>query len=263
MTDTTPLDAAHAAMEAAPDDDAARLRFFERLAASELYVLLAREAAGGQADPELFDVGEARFVLVFDREDRLTAFTGRASPYLALSGRAIAGMLSEEGIGMGVNLEVAPSSILIPAEAVDWLAATLDQTPDQAEARIDTLLAPQGLPEALLTALDGRLALMEGMARTAWLAGARYDTGAQGHLLGIAGALPGAEEALAAAVNEALVFSGIEAGTLDVVFLRDSDAMTARLACVGLRFDIPQPLPSETAAPKAPGSDPTKPPILR
>ena len=44
MTEETPLDAAHAAMEAAPEDDAARLRFYERLADSELFLLLRRGA---------------------------------------------------------------------------------------------------------------------------------------------------------------------------------------------------------------------------
>ena len=38
MTETTRLDAAHAAMEAAPDDGAARLRFYERLADGDLAV---------------------------------------------------------------------------------------------------------------------------------------------------------------------------------------------------------------------------------
>ncbi|MFD1344812.1 SseB family protein, partial [Litorisediminicola beolgyonensis] len=75
---------------------------------------------------------------------------------------------------------------------------------------------------------------------------------------------PGAEAALARAVNEALVFSGVEAGALDVTFVADSDPLAARLARVGLRFDLPIPEePQERAAPSAPGSDPSKPPKLR
>ena len=46
MTEMTPLDTVHAAMEAAPQDDAARLRFYERLADSELFLLLTEEAQG-------------------------------------------------------------------------------------------------------------------------------------------------------------------------------------------------------------------------
>ena len=39
MTET-PLDLAFAAMQAAPDEDAPRLRFYERLADAELFLLL-------------------------------------------------------------------------------------------------------------------------------------------------------------------------------------------------------------------------------
>lgn len=261
MTDPTPLDLAHAAMEAAPEDDAARLRFYERLADGEVFLLLAGAPEGENVEPELFDVADARFVLVFDREERLARFTGRISPYVALSGRAIAGMLAGQGIGLAVNPEVAPSQILIPPDAVDWLAETLSDGPAEAEARPEEITAPRGLPEALLTALDAKLASAGGMARFAYLAGVTYTGGARGHLLGFVGATPGAEPALAQAINEALTFSGLEAAALDLAFFATSDPMAATLARHGLRFDLPQP-PAPEDRP-APGSDPEKPPILR
>lgn len=261
MTQATALDAAHAAMTDAPEDGAARLRFYERLADSELFLLLAQDPEGDSVEPETFDVADASFVLVFDREDRLAAFTARISPYAALSGRAIAGMLAGQGIGLAVNPEVAPSSILIPPEAVDWLAATLSQGPSEAEARPAEILPPAGLPDSLLTALDAKLATAGGLASMAYLAGVTYEDGSKGHLLGVIDALPGAEPALASAVNEALTFSGIEAGALDVAFFAASDPLSAALARHGLRFDLPKPARPE--ARPAPGSDPSKPPILR
>ncbi|SNR47298.1 SseB family protein [Puniceibacterium sediminis] len=263
MIEETPLDAAHAAMEAAPEDSSARLKFYERLADGELFLLLAQEPTGDNVTPELFEVSDSRFVLVFDREDRLTAFTSRAAAYAALSGRAIAGMLAGQDIGLGLNLEVAPSSILIPASAVDWLAQTLGEGPEESEARPVEVLTPKGLPDSLITALDTKLGLAAGLARKAYLAAVIYDDESRGHLLGLTGTAPGAEAALARAVNEALVFSGIEAGALDVVFLADSDPLTAKLARVGLRFDLPQPSSANIQTPSAPGSDPKKPPILR
>ena len=90
-----------------------------------------------------------------------------------------------------------------------------------------------------------------------------YDDGTRGHLLGITGTVPGAEPALAGAINEALVFSGLEAGALDVTFLADSDRLTADLARVALRFDLPQPQAPKRVERLAPGADPDKPPILR
>jgi hypothetical protein len=76
----TQLDAAHAEMEAAPDDDVARLRFWGTVAASELFLMLAREMAKGQIDPVESEAEGMRFVLAFDREERLAEFAGRAVP---------------------------------------------------------------------------------------------------------------------------------------------------------------------------------------
>jgi len=167
VTDETALDRAHAAMEAAPDEDAARLRFYERLADSELFLLLTGEPEGDQLAPEMFELADGRFVLAFDREARLAAFVGRKAAYAALSGRVIAAMLAREGIGLGVNLEVAPSSILIPAEAVAWLDRTLGHGPEEVEARMEAFLPPAGLPEVLLGALDTKLATARGLAQAA------------------------------------------------------------------------------------------------
>ncbi len=261
MTDTpTPLDLAHAAMQDAPDEDAARLRFFDRLADAELFLLLAAEAAGGTAEPEMFEVGEGRFVLAFDREERLTAFTGRPSAYAALSGRAIAARLAGEGIGLALNLG-APSETLLPPDAIDWLADLLSGGPDLAEARIEAVHSPAGLPETLLPALDAKLATAAGMASAAWLAGVTYEGGQRSHLLAFIDAAPGAEAALARAVSEALVFSGLEAGVLDVAFFAEGSPASAGIARVGLRFDLPVPPAAE--GPAAPGSDPARPPRLR
>jgi hypothetical protein len=250
-------------MEAAPQDDAARLRFYERLADSELFLMLAEEAEGDNISPSLFDTGEGKFVLVFDREERLAEFAGQTVPYAALSGRIVAQMLAGQGIGLGVNLEVAPSSILIPADAVDWLNAALGHAPDEVEQKIEEFTAPAGLPETLLTALDAKLATAAGLAASAYLVGVRYAGGGQGHLLGFVGAKDAAQPALAKAAGEALTFSGIEAGAMDVGFFAPSDPVAASLARTGLRFDLPEPEQRQEYRPATPGSDPEKPPRLK
>lgn len=256
----TDLDNAHAAMEAAPEDDAARLRFYERLADTEMFMLLGAEAVGEQITPAIFEIEDQRFALVFDREERLSQFVGRVAPYAGLPGRALVEMLAGQGIGLALNLDVAPSAMLIPADAVDWLVATLSHTPDQTEARLSAVSAPH-VPEAVVTGLDRKLAIAAGLARFAYLAAATYDHGGAGHVLAFVDAAPGAETALAQAANEALTFSGIEAGVIDVMFVRASDPLAAHLAKVGLRFDLPDPeLPH---IPGAPGMDPAKPPKLR
>jgi hypothetical protein len=257
----TRLDRALAAMEAAPEEDAARLAFYDRLAEAELFVLLEAEVTGDAPIlPRSFPVEGGPVVLAFDREERLAAFAGGPASYAALSGRALAARLAGQGVALGLNLG-SSGETLLPAEALGWLAATLAEAPKVVEARLAALAAPAGLPPALLTALDAKLATAAGLARGAYLAAAEIEGGGRGHLLAFIDAAEGAEAALARAVAEALTFSGLEAAALDVAFLRASDPAAARLARVALRIDLPGA--AEPPAPAAPGSDPARPPRLR
>ena len=257
----TLLDAAHAAVSADPENELLRLRFFERLADGELVLLLEREAEGESLEPRVFELETGPVVLVFDREERLASFSGGIAPYAALPGRVIAGLLKGRGIGLGVNLGVAPSSMLLPPEALDWLAETLEETPEEVQALPQEFDAPR-VPEAVVAALDAKLARAGGLAAAAVLAGVVYSDGRRGHLLAFLDAAPGAEGALARAMQEALVFSGVEAGELDVAFLAPDDPAARALVAVGLRFDLPAP-EVQDLAPAAPGMDPSRPPKLR
>ncbi|MDK3017513.1 SseB family protein [Pseudodonghicola flavimaris] len=259
----TPIDIAHAAMEAEGAAPEARLRFYERIADAELFLMLIEEAEGENISPELFELEEGRFVLAFDREERLAQFAERPAPYAALSGRILAEMLRGQEIGLGLNLGVAPSAILIPPAAMDWLCDTLGHAPEETEAQIAQFTAPGGLPEALITAIDTKLATAVGLAKSAYLVGTVDAAGGRGHLLGFVDALEPAQGALAKAASEALTFSGIEAGAMDVAFFAAADPVTARLAAVGLRFDLPEPAKPEPLFQEAPGSNPDKPPILK
>ena len=260
MTETI-LDVAHAAMNAEPDDDAARLKFYERLADGELFLLLEKDAMGDDIVPQTFPTEGGTFVLIFDREERLAEFAGKSAPYAAISGRSLAAQLAGQDIGMGLNVEVAPSSILIPADAVTWLNDTLGTRPSEVEDHPEDLRPPAGLPENLVASLDQKLAATGGMAKIAYLAAVTYRGGRNGHVLALIDAAPGSETALSRAVGEALIFSGLEAGEIDVTFFDASDPMAAKLAKVGLRFDLPQP---ELASGhmSSPGMDPDRPPRL-
>ena len=259
MTETE-IDKAHAAMTVAPNDDAARLRFYERIADTELYLLLAGEPDGDQISPELFDVSDQKFALIFDREERLASFVGRAALYAGLPGRGLIQMLVGQDVGLALNLEVAPSAMLIPPDAVDWLAETLRNAPTETQGTLSELRSPGALPEEIITGLDRKLAIGAGLASHAYLAGALYKEGGVGHVLAFVDAQDGAEKALAHAAGEALTFSGIEAGTIDVLFVQSDDQIADILQRVGLRFDLP--VPDQPSHPSAPGMDPAKPPKL-
>ncbi|RMD94519.1 MAG: SseB family protein, partial [Alphaproteobacteria bacterium] len=113
MIGPTPLDRAHAAMAAAPENEAARLAFYRRLADAELFVMLREEPQGAEIEPEVFEVAGVPHVLAFDTEARLADFAARpaGSPvaHVALSGRTLARLLAAQGVGLGLNLGVRAS----------------------------------------------------------------------------------------------------------------------------------------------------------
>lgn len=261
----TDLDRLHAVMDAAPEDAAARLAFYDRLADAELFLLLTREPVGDVLDPALFDLEAGRVALAFDREERLAAFAEGPAPYAALPGRVLAELLSGQGVGLGLNLAVAPSAVLLPAEALGWLTGALRQAPVANTARALAYAAPAGVPEALVRALGAKLARLAGLAARAHLVAVTWEGGGQGHLLVFEDARSGAEPALAKATAEALVFSGLEAGALDVTFLGSADPALAAIVRHALSFDVPRPAPetAQVLAPAAPGTDPARPPRLR
>ena len=261
MDDRSPLDVAHEDMTTSPDDGALRLRFFDLLASTELFLLLETEPVDDTADPVTFDVPDGKFAVAFDSEARLAGFVGAPAPYVALSGRVLSTMLHDGGLGLALNLGVPGGEALLDGNAVAWLVGATDQSPAEVSATPTALSAPASVPEALVLALDRSLASAQGRAELAYLTGVEYSDGRMGHLLAIVDPVPGAEGAIADAIQQALTFSGLEAGEIDVSFFRASAPEVAQMARVGLRFDIPQPAQPQT--PGAPGMNPDAPPKLR
>jgi len=260
----TPLDQAHAAMIAAPEDDAARLAWYRLFADTELVLWLEEEAAGKTLAPKVLALESGPVVLVFDSDERLAALGQGPVPYAALPGRIVAQQLIGQGIGIGVNLATEQCAFLIDAAAVTWLVETLDRAPTQTRIRPVAVAPPPALPRALIEALEAKLARAGGLAAGAVLAAVTYEDGQRGSMLAFLSPRPGAETALARAVSEALVFSGIEAGALDVAFLALGDPVAEAMLRHGLRVDLPAPpTPAQAQTPGAPGMDPDRPPRLR
>ncbi|MGO4854360.1 SseB family protein [Phaeovulum sp. W22_SRMD_FR3] len=266
----TPFDLAHAAMEAAPEEDGARLALYHLLADTELYLLLEVEPEDADITPQVFETEEGDFVMAFDLEERLAEFAGMPAPYAALPGRVIAEKLVGHEVGLGINLGVANSAMLLPPEALEWLAETLTQAPEAASGRPVAFHPPAlgpGPLSALLTAFQAKFTHLAGLASHALLAGVTYEGGGRGHILAFLGAAPQSEPALAKAVGEALTFSGLEAAQIDVTFITTEDPAAEAILKAAQVIALPEPVSAEaagdTVVPKGPGMDPTKPPILR
>ncbi|SDE82669.1 SseB protein N-terminal domain-containing protein [Limimaricola pyoseonensis] len=256
----TGLDLADAAMARDPEDDAARLRYYGRLADAELYMLLSEEAGEDDVTPVLIEEAGQSYAVAFDSEERLSDYAGGLAYHAAVPGRALAQILAGQGIGLALNPRVAPSARLLPPEALEWLAETLTHAPQEAAERPVAVNPPRDFPEALLAALDEKLTSARGLAREAFLVRVEYANGREAPLLAFLDPAPNAEKGLAVAVGEALTFSGLEEEALDVTFLSGDAEIARRIAKVGLRLKLPQP--HVAPGPKAPGSDPEKPPRL-
>lgn len=250
----TPLDRAHGLMQAAPEDETRRLAFYAHLAEVEVFMLLDAEADGETIEPRLIEAEGQSYVLIFDREDRLAEYANATANYIALPARTVAEMVGANGLGLAVNLGVAPSSILLPPTAVGWLNDTL-AAPVEARSDGPQTVTPARISAALLEALDRRLARAAGLASHAFLADADGVL-----LVGIVGANEDAETALAQAIGDAAVLSGHDA-PVDVAFFNDAHPAVVRLERVGLRIDLPKP--EEPPTPAAPGSNPDTPPRLK
>ena len=258
----TEMDRAHAAMQAGGDAEA--LRFYQILADATLYLLLEREAEGERIHPRVFDLEGGPVLLAYDSEERLAAMGAGPVPYAALPGRIVAQHLAGQGVALGLNFgSGAASEVMLPPEAMGWLAEMLDRVPETLEAQPEAFFAPQGLPDALSDALTFTLGGAAGLAQAALLAGVRYAGGRRGHILAVIGAHPAAEEAMARALAEALAFSGIEAGELDVTFLAAEDPAVGELLRVAQMFEVPDLVVEPEMERAPPGGDPDKPPMPR
>ncbi|NOX74594.1 MAG: SseB family protein [Alphaproteobacteria bacterium] len=266
MQDMTPLDQAHDEMAQDTDNDSARLRFYQRLVEVELFVLLESEPEGPTINPQVFPVEDSAYMLVFDSEARLAEFAQGTAPFAAMSGRKIVEMLGADGpaqLGLGVNLTVAPSSILIPANGVDWLTGMLDQDLVETVQMVQNFQAPRDLAADFIAAIDRKLATATGLAKQAYLLGLQFQDGTAGNMLAFVGAIPEAEGALQQAIGDVVRFADL-AGRFDVGFFALDAPEIASFERVGLRFDLPQMDARREDVPgKGPGMDPDVPPILR
>ncbi len=232
MAEATPLGRAAAMAAAHPDDDSTRLRLYEVLSGAELTLPLAGDGTDDEVEPVTVNVEGTPYVVAHDGPQAAGGSTA------TLSGLALASIMEGQGAGLALHLGDDPAPFLIPPAALDWLAGSLADGPERVTARPVAAYAPEGLPLAFLAALDRRIAQGEGLAEAAWLAKVDWSDGSQGYLLAFVDARPGSEEPLAAGVNAAVALSGSGDVRLDVTFLAGGDPAIARLARVGLRFDL-------------------------
>lgn len=253
----TPLDLAYAAHEADPENPALRLRFHERILDTELVIPLDAPPDGDRRRMKTFPLSDGPVVLAFDRDDRMAEFLGAPAEFAALTGRRVVALLAGQGTALALNLG-APSAALLPADAVDWLARIAEQAVPETSARAQDIGPPGIVPRPLLDALGPKLAAMADRLGAAHLVSARVGDGPPVLLLALVGVPDPARRPMAAAVAEAVRFSGLDEVALEVAFPDTGTPLAAAVSRAGLRLEMPPP---PERAPRTP--DPTAPPRLR
>ena len=267
----TNLDRAHEQMQLRPDDDALRARFMSLLADCELFLPLKKEPKGDEIAPELLDLEGGTYLSAYDSEERLSQGCQNAGeggvPYIALSGRILARMLAGSQVGLALNLNVAPSSMLLSNDMMRWVNEVLDHAPETAQGHIASLHSPRQFAGSFLDVLSAKLVFSASLAQAFWLCRVVYKSGEEADVLAILGAEARVEEALAKAVQEAVLLAGEGDTVLDVLFLTGDEPLVAALERLGERliFERSEEAPNtpQNTFPTPPGRDPDKPPILR
>lgn len=123
------------------------------------------ESEARSVEPLIYEVEGDQSILIFDTEERLARWANEPLNYIGIPGSTFFKMFQGE-MQVGVNLAVAPSSVVIPADVVSWLH-------DRAEAAVESEEVPAGTgmdvtaPPELAPEAIGRL--------TAKLAGLRKE----------------------------------------------------------------------------------------
>jgi hypothetical protein len=262
----TPLDRAHAAAEAPGAAGDARARFYALLLETPLCVPVEPQPDGAAPKPMVFALEDGPVALGFDDDARMAAFFEAPTEYVTLPGRALAALLAQAGLGLGLNLGDAPSAALLDADLMRWLAAEMGGGLDAAELTGPlTLAAPTGATPGLLAALADRLAGFPGMAAGAWIARLGPE-GAPGRLtvllLPADGAVRGAQ-ALAAELGRAAAPHAPAGEDVTVGVLTRDHPLLQPAARHGLDLlSAPRHASDDAPQPKA-APTPPQPPILR
>ncbi|MGG7566714.1 SseB family protein [Rhodovulum sp. DZ06] len=275
MTDAaTPLDRAVLAARDAGQAPETAGRVADALLAAPLWLLLEEEPGTDDSfKPRLLELEAGPTALAFDAEDRLAEFADGPVAHIQIPGRALVSTFAGSGVCLAVNPGVAESELFWDAATVDWAAEALAGEVEAEAARPEAIAAPGPLPPGALELLGPKLAALAPSLAEAWLTEAQFSDGSARLLLVLR--LNGAEKAdeatraeAEAATARALADTGRLAGAslpeLDAAFAVEGEPLLERARRLGLGVDLPEPQkPARRAAPKAPGSDPDAPPILR
>ena len=233
-----------------------RLTLFRRFLETELFILIDNP---DNPKPELMQIDGEIILLAFDCEEKLIDFVGEKTFFISMSGRRL--IAQNDSTGIALNLNNMGGGYILTNDVIEWLMKNTQSQKEIVQRNTNEITSPSIVTERFVELLDEALAASFGLADYAVLVKDLTKPGSKNLLLIFVGSVKLYHDALAQQASEAFSLSGIQDIILDITFCKSEDELVAKALLVGLRFDLPQiEKPSE---PKAPGMDPTKPPLLR
>ena len=233
-----------------------RLTLFRRFLETELFILIDNS---DNPKPELMQINGEIILLAFDCEEKLIDFAGEKTFFISMSGRRL--IAQNDSTGIALNLNNMGGGYILTNDVIEWLMKNTQSQKEIVQRNTNEITSPSIVTERFVELLDEALAASFGLADYAVLVKDLTKPGSKNLLLIFVGSVKFYHDALAQQASEAFSLSGIQDIILDITFCKSEDELVAKALLVGLRFDLPQiEKPSE---PKAPGMDPTKPPLLR
>jgi len=247
--------------------DASAGRAVDVLLSSILLVWLEGPAEEGPPKPRMLPLEAGPTAIAFDSEARLAEFAGGPADYAEMPGRLLVRLLAEGGANLAVNPGVSEWEVFHATDALEWMVQASGVEAASAAAS-GAVGSPRSAGEALVQALDAKLAALGPALVEVWLAERRTgevaspllvvrERGAWGE--GEAGDRHRA--ALAAALGETARLAAPDALDMEVAFAAEGEALLVAARRLGLGFALPEP--KDRTGPGAPGTDPDAPPKLR
>lgn len=248
----TALDLAFERARQDPDETGA---FYDALFATTVFLPIrqaydedgnASEDDAKSIEPMVFEVDGNASLLIFDTEDRLARWAPEPVHYVGLPGHTFFQMF-EGGQQVAVNIAVAPSSVVIPADVVDWLHQRAEEAVESEEvpagSALDVSPPPELAPEAVAK-ITARLAGLRREVSEAILFSLAIDEAEEEAVrrvvLGVALTVSGIEDSNAIAEALTETTRGAFAGTrpFEVALLDPESPLMSAARSVGLPLPI-------------------------
>lgn len=254
----TRLDVVYQRMQSSPESETAGLRFYEAFCDANLCVLINADTS-----MQVFETSQGKIVLAFDTDERVAEFISEATEFIKIAGRDLVMQLLASETGIGLNLNVAPTSQILSPDILTWLSEFLAESSSFSIDQVVAISPPDQWLDDHKTAISTQLEKYAGMIASAYFCSVTYSDNTVADAVFIVDCDPTTEAVLFTALVESQKFLDKNTAEIAIKFISPDNQEFPEICRVGEEIVISKLTVIHTSAPTAPGMDPDKPPKLR